>query len=264
MGLIGGVLGQIDGIVQNRRNEKMMEQQKRNQMELNEQGFDISKKMWEQTNYGAQVEQMKKAGLSTGLMYGKGGAGGATTSVGGGGSASMSQGAQSNSGGMALQAAGMQSQIELNKALANKANADATKTSTIDTEGGALDNKLKGQTMSSIVEKAFYDKEISGSENLIRGNQADISTATVDSQLIVKRNEAIISSLEIGLKEIGIEKTRAEIENMAEQIKIGKFNANINAEQMGLDKVSGTQLNNLINEIYERTGKKQYKTPQIK
>ena len=38
--------------------------------------------MWEDTNYAAQVEQLKKAGLSVGLMYGKGGAGGATTGAG--------------------------------------------------------------------------------------------------------------------------------------------------------------------------------------
>ena len=38
--------------------------------------------MWKDTNYAAQVEEMKKAGLSVGLMYGKGGAGGATTGAG--------------------------------------------------------------------------------------------------------------------------------------------------------------------------------------
>ena len=38
--------------------------------------------MWEETNYAAQVEQLKKAGLSIGLMYGEGGAGGTTTGAG--------------------------------------------------------------------------------------------------------------------------------------------------------------------------------------
>ena len=38
--------------------------------------------MWKDTNYAAQVEEMKKAGLSIGLMYGKGGAGGTTTGAG--------------------------------------------------------------------------------------------------------------------------------------------------------------------------------------
>ena len=42
----------------------------------------IQMQMWKDTNYAAQVEEMKKAGLSIGLMYGKGGAGGATTGAG--------------------------------------------------------------------------------------------------------------------------------------------------------------------------------------
>ena len=33
---------------------------------------------------------------------------------------------------------------------------------------------------------------------------------------------------------------------------------------MGLDKVAGTQLNNLIDEIYKKTGKTEMKTKQIK
>ena len=36
--------------------------------------------MWLKTNYPAQVEQMKKANLSPGLMYGQAGAGGGTVS----------------------------------------------------------------------------------------------------------------------------------------------------------------------------------------
>ena len=35
--------------------------------------------MWENTNYSAQVEQLKKAGLNPALLYGKGGGMGATT-----------------------------------------------------------------------------------------------------------------------------------------------------------------------------------------
>ena len=38
--------------------------------------------MWEDTNFAAQVKQLEKAGLSVGLMYGKGGAGGTTTGAG--------------------------------------------------------------------------------------------------------------------------------------------------------------------------------------
>ena len=47
--------------------------------DIKEEQRRMQMQMWEDTNYAAQVEQLKKAGLSIGLMYGKGGAGGATT-----------------------------------------------------------------------------------------------------------------------------------------------------------------------------------------
>ena len=45
--------------------------------------YNMSKQleMWEKTGYGATKEQMKKAGINPGLLYGMGGAGGATTAA---------------------------------------------------------------------------------------------------------------------------------------------------------------------------------------
>ena len=54
------------------------------QHEYNEESANAAQarayEMWEKTNYDAQVEQMKKAGLSPALMYGQAGAGGGTVS----------------------------------------------------------------------------------------------------------------------------------------------------------------------------------------
>jgi hypothetical protein len=72
---------------QYKRSKKQMEKQFRLQQKLNQQGFNLSHKMWEMTNYPAQIEQMKKAGLNPALMYGQAGQGG-TTNSGSGGSAS--------------------------------------------------------------------------------------------------------------------------------------------------------------------------------
>jgi len=62
------------------RQRKLMGLQQQHQMALNEQGREIQMKMWEDTNYPAQIAQLKKAGLNPSLIYAKGGVGGSTGS----------------------------------------------------------------------------------------------------------------------------------------------------------------------------------------
>jgi hypothetical protein len=90
-GAASGVLGMLGGIGQaNRqyhRQKKLMGFQHDYQRMLNQQGHDLQMDMWNKTNYKAQVEHMKKAGLNPGLMYGQAGQGGTTGSQGGGSAA---------------------------------------------------------------------------------------------------------------------------------------------------------------------------------
>lgn len=74
--VMGGISNQMGGNAQMRR-----------QKELNEHGRQQSMQMWNDTNYGAQMKHIKDAGLNAGLLYGQGGAGGATAQAGSGGSA---------------------------------------------------------------------------------------------------------------------------------------------------------------------------------
>lgn len=94
--------------------------------------------MWEKTNYAAQIEQMKKAGLSPALMYGQAGAGGGTVSgaQGQGTSQPTDRSIEMKLKGqeMGLQLANLASQIKLNESQANKNNAEANKTAGVDTE----------------------------------------------------------------------------------------------------------------------------------
>lgn len=94
--------------------------------------------MWEKTNYAAQIEQMKKAGLSPALMYGQAGAGGGTVSgaQGQGTSQPTDRSIEMKLKGqeMGLQLANLASQIKLNESQANKNNAEADKTAGVDTE----------------------------------------------------------------------------------------------------------------------------------
>jgi hypothetical protein len=86
--MLGGFIGAGN---QHRRQRELMDLQHQNQRDLNQQGHELQMDMWNRTNYGAQVEHMKKAGLSPGLMYGMGGGGGSTTGSQTGGNASGGQ-----------------------------------------------------------------------------------------------------------------------------------------------------------------------------
>lgn len=97
-GLIAGgasLIGDAIGMIGQKKREnralknqtKLMGIQKKNQMELNEQGYDLQKRMWDETNYQAQMNNIKGAGLNAGLIYGMKGGGGVTTGSQGGGSA---------------------------------------------------------------------------------------------------------------------------------------------------------------------------------
>lgn len=101
----GGWLGSLIGIggdaIQNlynkgmqkrqfKQEKQLMQQQFMNQKNLNTQGHDLSFRMWEKTNYPAQMKMLRKAGLNPALMYGQAGAGGTTSQSGGGSAASGS------------------------------------------------------------------------------------------------------------------------------------------------------------------------------
>lgn len=101
--------------------------------------------MWKDTNFGAQRNEMEKAGLSVGLMYGNGG-GSATSTA--GGTATQPSAPKTNpiEVGLQQQALGLQlKQIEAQNRLANaetaKTLAEANKIAGVDTEGQDLENK---------------------------------------------------------------------------------------------------------------------------
>lgn len=101
--------------------------------------------MWKDTNFGAQRNEMEKAGLSVGLMYGNGGGSAASTA---GGTATQPNAPKTNpiEVGLQQQALGLQlKQIEAQNKLANaetaKTLAEANKIAGVDTKGQELNNK---------------------------------------------------------------------------------------------------------------------------
>lgn len=119
--MAGAATAGINAHSQNQREKRsqknqlaLMKEQFRNQQALNQQGADLQYQQWEKTNYPAQMEMMRKAGLNPSMMYGMAGAGGATAGSQGGGAAqggSAPQPQQMDIAG-AMQVALMKSQKE--------------------------------------------------------------------------------------------------------------------------------------------------------
>lgn len=98
--VLGGGKMIYDAATRKQREREEDERQLRQQKKLQDIGIEGSKEMtdyqkqkelqqWKDTSYGAQVEQMNKAGVNPALLYGMGGSGGSTT---GGGAVNVSGG----------------------------------------------------------------------------------------------------------------------------------------------------------------------------
>lgn len=145
LAMAGGLLMQgANRNAQYNQQKKLQELQIKGQKELGHFNQKQAMDMWEKTNYSAQVEQMEKAGLSKALMYGGGGAGGATAQ---GGQAGAVTGGQADGEASRMMAQAQTAQtvanLELTKAQAEKTKAEADNISGEVKTGLGLDNKNK-------------------------------------------------------------------------------------------------------------------------
>ena len=84
LGMVSGLAGPILGMALSGFNDRRQYNQQERLQNLQIAGnkettdYNMSKQleMWRNTSYSAQMEQMKKAGINPGLMYGMGGGGG--------------------------------------------------------------------------------------------------------------------------------------------------------------------------------------------
>ncbi len=279
IGAIGGaVSGLIGGALANTRRQqqygdqvKLMGIQQGNQMALNRQMQEIEMENWEKTNYEAQRKHMEKAGLNPALMYGGSGGGSMIMDSGTGGSAASGQAPtpQDGLGAMGIglmQAANLKSQTKLNEAMANKANAEATKTAGIDTElGGANKALTEMNTKNAEVQNQLNSRSLEDSLDTIKANRdkavaestsaivkGDIDATTKEAQINEINAKAINEAFKLAVAKSGINLNEAQMNKMLEDVKIGKANA----EKIGIDQVAGKQLNSLIEKIYDIFGVK--------
>lgn len=151
--------------------KKLMREQVKNAKDLGDYNNKLALEMWNATNYEAQLQHMKDAGLSVGMMYEGAGPGGTTH----GGQVAMPTSGQAENHadtiGMAmqlgLQSAMQQAQIKLAEAQAKKAEAEANKIGGVDTAAAQTSiDKMKQETDNAKVQNSIlnYEKAIKEAE----------------------------------------------------------------------------------------------------
>lgn len=157
-GLVSGAIGGIGSLLGiNRRKEKKAREaeEREHQRQLEYMGLqaqynkeqakystELSKEIWDYTNYENQKKHLEAAGLNPALLYGQGGGGGSAA----GGGTAAGVGLPSSTGvGMGIQWEIMEANKELAKAQAAKTNAEAAKLITTDTENVKSDTDKKRQ-----------------------------------------------------------------------------------------------------------------------
>lgn len=256
-GLTGGVGGLVSGAISgigklfgigSRREKKAREAEEREyQRQLEYMGLqakynkeqakystELSKEMWDYTNYENQVKHLKAAGLNPALLYGSGsGAGGSAS----GGGTAAGVGLPSSTGvGMGLQAKQIDLQQRLQEAEISKTLAEAAKISGVDTE------EAKSRTAVNKAEEAFKKiqsaladattqmtkKQIDEINEKIKKYQAETDSILIDNEIKRETKEAVVNSAAqnyINLVYDGVNKymqgqlTEKQIDYINEQIK---------------------------------------------
>lgn len=257
---IGTAAGSIFGSLMG---NKMQQEQFGNQLtlmkkqhEYNEASANTAQarayEMWEKTNYAAQIEQMKKAGLSPGLMYGQGGAGGGTVSgaQGQGTSQPTDRSIEMKLKGqeMGLQLANLASQIKLNESQANKNNVEANKTEGVDTElaKASIENLIsqtkneKDRNVLIWAEKRFKEAatdmqeasaKLASGQNAKIGYEIDQIKKSIDKMDREMKGIDLDNELKKRVMESKVQEAEMSVKALMNSILVGNSQIRLNNEQ---------------------------------
>jgi len=282
--LLGIGLNQMGNQQQMKQQQQLMQQQFQNQQALNLQGQKIQQQNWDYTNYGNQVKHMENAGLNVGLMYGMGGGGGQSMGAGSSGGASGGNAPQNNMPqilGIAQDAALKVAQTDLIKAQADKLRSETptsgnlgdtgmantiadTALKTMNAKNAEIQNQIGNRSLEDVLQTIKSNADIAQSQQRSALVKANVDEKTQKSAEQKIDAEAINEAFKLGVMKSQIKLNDAQINNLAEQVRIGKFNANTNAEYQSLDRVAGNQLLELIGKIKSMFGMQDSNINQIK
>lgn len=178
-----GIALQSRGISsQVRGQKKIMAMQAKHAKELSDYQQAQQLETWKATSYPGQMEQLKKAGLNPGLLYGMSGGGGVTTG------SSMQTGVSGGSIDASIPTFGLQlqqqqAQIELTRAQTANINANTEKTGGVDTTKTQAEiTNLEALTENTKAKTTFTElqNDYQRLENTIKGKTLDKAIARIE------------------------------------------------------------------------------------
>lgn len=244
--LTGGLFGigskKVEQSMDFEQQQKLMGLQQQHSKELTAYNYDKQMEMWKNTNYSAQKEELKKAGLNPGLLYGMSGGGGTTTGSGSG--ASMSAPSPGSGGqvmGMALGMAKQREELELLKAQRENIEADTAKKKEEvpniqqDTRTKELINNLKQETFIADKMKNHYETNQAMHEAAIKwvdqlvaentwGNKllgSDVEVQKAQQEVANLYLQGIKTKEDTKLTQAQVDQVRQNIENSIKQLQQG-------------------------------------------
>lgn len=260
IGLLGNAAGaakQVASLFKNQDKENAKEdaRQLTQQKKLQDIGIEGSKEMtdyqkmkeleqWKATGYVGQKEQLEKAGLNAGLLYGMGGSGGSTTgggavNVGSGSAADAASSSQANTAAQRQQMdiAMQMAQMENLKANTEKTKAEATNIAPEGIQGKntIADTAVKEATaeIQKIAARVANETEDSAARQIIMAaneqaekareqfNKAQIAEETQRDEINRIKSEALGAAIQNMATKQGMKLSEAQITNMKESIKLG-------------------------------------------
>lgn len=282
---LGIALSKYNDKRQIKQQEKLTAIQAKANKEAAQHSKNLQMEMWHDTNYSAQMEEIKKAGLNPALIYGMSGNGGTTGSAiegaVSGGTAAGHTGEVLGMMSQKLQLQMTEAQIKLIEAQADKTKAETVNVPKTGQQLDAQTNNIISQTELNRIELAWAndnkDQQNAQLHLLTEMLRAQTNMAIQDESVSVntvkERTQkiksdaanAILTGLAI---QKGIQVDDAQIYKIAQELAQGwkrlsieKFKAEIEANFKGLDKIKGNIIETLWNKLNGFMGIEVDRTP---
>lgn len=267
----GGLVGAGMGLLLEGHNDKRQLKQQRKlgeiQLEQNKNmadfNYDQQMRMWHDTNYGAQMGELKKAGLNPGLIYGMGGGGGATTNAAQG--QGVNGGQAPGGGGEAMGLMMQRMQLGLMEAQRANIEADTRNKEVNTTKTGGVDTREAETRIASITQGIENQKAVEaltkvqsqiqeinlqwteiqwkqqvekiGNEITLLNQQNWINSQTLDTKIDIIKQELTNSFLQGEATKSGIQVNKEQIQKMAADISQGWKDLDIKDKQQKIQQL---------------------------